>query len=129
MRLDVVCFVYFCASFRFFWGGDREILSSFFNSFKKIRWFFLSFCFTLSVLSVVTFNLQLVNLGKSITDFTVESRDEAMKEDKEQDNDQEQLDEEMGESILSVMVFPLFLGHFRWEYVNHRYVLVVGAER
>lgn len=42
--------------------------------------------------------LQLVNLGKSITDFSAEGDDEANKDDVEQDDDHEQLDEEMGQS-------------------------------
>ena len=41
---------------------------------------------------------QIVNLGKNITDFSVEGRDDAIKDNKEKDDDgdQEQLDEEMG---------------------------------
>lgn len=39
---------------------------------------------------------QLVNLGKSITDFSVDGEEEAKKDEMEDDEDNEQLDEEMG---------------------------------
>lgn len=51
--------------------------------------FFVCFCF-------VRVAAKLVNLGKSITDFSVEGADDAKKEDMEQDDDHEKLDEEMG---------------------------------
>lgn len=38
-----------------------------------------------------------MNLGKSITDFSVEGDEEANKDKMEDDDDHEQLDEEMGE--------------------------------
>lgn len=43
---------------------------------------------------------QLVNLGKSITDFSAEGDEEASKEDLEKDDDHDKLDEEMGENVL-----------------------------
>lgn len=41
---------------------------------------------------------QLVNLGKSITDFSVDGEEEAKKDEMEDDEDHEQLDEEMGKN-------------------------------
>lgn len=38
-----------------------------------------------------------MNLGKGITDFSVDGDEEAKKDDMEDDDDHEKLDEEMGE--------------------------------